>query len=64
MSSVVRAQLLVPGWPGFKSQHLFPSCVILGKLFMLSVPHTSEICSSLLRRVPHCPHPTGKEMAL
>lgn len=29
-------QVLVPGWPGFKSQHLLPSCVTLGKLFNLS----------------------------
>lgn len=48
---MVRVQVLVPGWPGFESQHLFPSCVILGKLFNLSVPHTSGIGSSLMRWV-------------
>lgn len=55
---VVGAQLLVPGWLGFKSQLLFPSCVSLGKLLNLSVPHTSEICPSLMR------YPTGEETVL
>lgn len=42
-----RAQAPVPGWLVFKSQHLLPSCVTLAKLFNLSVPLTSGICSSL-----------------
>lgn len=60
----VGAQLLVPAWLGFKSQLLFPSCVILGKLLKLSVPHTPEICPSLTRQLPHCFHPTEEETVL
>lgn len=63
-SAVVGAQLLVLGWLGFKSQLLFPSCVILGKLLNLSVLHTPEICPSLMRQLPHCPHPTEEEMVV